>query len=214
MFDQKAYWIDRLERYRNDPRSVGNLGRSLEENQRSEALVMARVGAVARLLRPCASVLDVGCGYGRAAKAFCDVGYAYTGIDISEAAIERARELEPRGRYVVGSALEAHLGGQFDLVCVLYVFVHFVDDADWALLVDRLAKSVANGGAMLFADTFPDRTERPAPHVAHRPLRRYRERLRRHGMRFDPGFRRELKAALGIGREEPLPFHLARKRTA
>ena len=181
---------------------------------RSHSLEQERVGTAARLLRPYGSVLDVGCGYGRLATAFCDAGYDYTGIDVSGVAIETARLLEPRGTYVVGSALDAEFERRFDLVCVLYVFVHFVDDSDWARLLSQLTGLVAHGGGLLFADSFPRRTERPAQHVVHRPLRLYRERLRQHGMRFDQGFRPALAAALGLGRGHPLPYHLARKPAA
>jgi SAM-dependent methyltransferase len=213
MFDQRRYWIDRHEQYRDDPRSVGNLGRSLEENRRGEALLHAQVGAAAALLKPAASVLDVGCGYGRIAGAFCDAGYDYTGIDISPVAIESACAREPRGAFHVGSALDVDLDRRFDVVCVLFVFVHFVDDRDWRRLIDRLADLVAPGGALLFADEFPARIERTAAHVAHRPLRAYRERFRRLGMPLEPGFPAALASALGLPRRNRLPFHLARKPT-
>jgi 2-polyprenyl-3-methyl-5-hydroxy-6-metoxy-1,4-benzoquinol methylase len=211
MFDQNRYWITRHERYRDDPRSVGNLGKSLEENRRAEGLMQERVGQAARLLRPCASVLDVGCGYGRVATPFCDAGYDYTGVDVSDVAIETARAREPRGTFVTGSALEVTFERKFDIVCALYVFVHFVSDADWSRLLARLAGMVSDGGGLLFADEFPPRTRRPASHVVQRPLRTYRERLRRLGMRLDPQFRVQLAAALDMPRHDPLPFHLARK---
>jgi SAM-dependent methyltransferase len=210
-FDQARYWIRRHEEYRDDPRSVGNLGRSLEENRRAEALLHAQVAAAAAILKPFSSVLDVGCGYGRVAGAFCDAGYDYTGIDVSDVAIEAARRREPRGSYRVGSALEVPLDRRYDLVCLLFVLVHFVDDGEWRRLLTRLAGALTDGGAILFADAFPKRTERPAPHVVHRPLRAYRERFRRLGMALDPGFRPRLATTLGLPRRNSLPFHLARK---
>jgi SAM-dependent methyltransferase len=214
MFDQTRYWLGRHEQYRDDPRSVGNLGKSLEENRRAEVLLSTQVSAAASILKPCASVLDVGCGYARVAAAFCDHGYDYTGLDVSEVAIEAARAREPRGRYVVGSALEVDFDRRFDLVSVLYVFVHFVDDRDWRRLLARLAALIADGGALLFADEFPPRTARPAPHVAQRPLSAYRRHFRRHGMALDPRFRTDLAAALGQPPRKALPFHLARKPSA
>jgi SAM-dependent methyltransferase len=210
-FDRDRYWIGRHERYRGDPRSVGNLGRPVEEKRRAEGLLRARVGAAARLLRPWRSVLDVGCGYGRVAPAFIDAGYEYVGVDVSPVAIEAARALEPRGSYRVGSALEIELDRRFDLVCVLYVFVHFVDDGDWRRLLAKLAGLVEEGGGLLFADDFPQRVQRPAPHVAQRPLRAYRDRLRPLGMRLDRRFPGQLAAAVGRDGREALPFRLARK---
>ena len=35
-FDQSKYWIERHDAYRGDPRSVGNMAASVEENARGE----------------------------------------------------------------------------------------------------------------------------------------------------------------------------------
>lgn len=210
-FDQNAYWIARHARLEGDPRSVGNLGRSIEENQAAERRLQRWVGISAGVLRPYASVLDVGCGYGRVARVFCDAGYAYTGVDVSPKAIEAARRAEPRGTYIVGSALDARFSSRFDLITVLYVFVHFVDDAHWRGLIANLAAHLAPGGGLLFADNFPDAPDRPADHVALRPLAMYDAALAEHGIRFDPAFRGALAGALGVEEAKLPPAFLARK---
>jgi SAM-dependent methyltransferase len=209
-FDQTLYWRRRHERFRGDPRSVGNLGKSLEENLRGERQFQEWVGHAARLLRPYRSVLDVGCGYGRAATAFCDAGYAYFGIDVSEVAIAEAREREPRGSFMVGSALDLPQVRKFDLVAAFYVLAHFVDDADWGDLMVLLIANLADGGGFLFADPFPDERLTPAPHVTLRPLTTYTDLFRSHAMRMDDRFRTELAAALGRD-DDAIPFYLARK---
>jgi SAM-dependent methyltransferase len=211
-FDQASYWNKRHEQLRDDPRSVGNLGKSLEQNRAAELRIQQWVAQAARILKPYSSVLDVGCGYGRVAGAFCDAGYAYTGIDISPVAISAAQKAEPRGSYFVGSPLDHAFQQQFNLVCVLYVFVHFVDDGDWKALISKLAGVIGAGGGLLFADSFPRQIERPAPHVAQRPLSLYVEVLSDFGLRLDPLFREELASALGGAAKLP-PVYLARAQT-
>ncbi|MFH1184755.1 MAG: class I SAM-dependent methyltransferase [Chloroflexota bacterium] len=209
-FDQNAYWIQRHERFRNDPRSVGNLSKTLEQNIAAEKQIQRWVGCAARVLKPYASVLDVGCGYGRVAGVFCNEGYEYTGIDVSSVAVEAARKIEPRGSYVVGSALDADFPRRFDLVSVLYVFVHFVNDDDWRKLIARLVGMLNDGGGLLFADSFPTKTLRPAPHVTQKPLAAYESIFRTLGMKLDSSFRDRLASALGTGASLP-PVYLARK---
>ena len=154
-FDQSKYWIDRHRRLKGDPRSVGNLARTLEQNQSAERRIKHWVGCAARGLKPYRSVLDVGCGYGRTASAFCNEGYEYTGIDVSSVAIDAARKNEPRGSYQLGSALDTDFGRKFDLIVVLYVFVHFVDDEEWLKLISKLSATLTPGGGLLSPTSFP-----------------------------------------------------------
>jgi SAM-dependent methyltransferase len=210
-FNQNDYWIQRHRRLKNDPRSVGNLGKTLEQNIADEKWMQYWIRCAAQTLKPYASVLDIGCGYGRVASMFCEEGYAYTGIDVSDVAIKAARKNEPRGSYMVGSSMDAGFARHFDLVCVLYVFVHFVSDVQWRQLILKLADTLVSGGGLLFADNFPEEQSRPAPHVALRPLFLYEQVFATCGMKFDPSFRTRLAAALGPDSMLP-PVYLARKQ--
>jgi SAM-dependent methyltransferase len=202
-FNQTQYWLDRHERLEGDPRSVGNLGKSLAENHAAESFVRRWSRCAAGLLRPCRSVLDVGCGYGRTASSFIDAGYEYVGIDVSPVAIAAARIQEPRGQYIVGSAGNHEFARTFDLVCVLYVFVHFTEDADWRELIHRLALIIRPGGKLLFADELPTDVLRPQPHVTERPLALYTAAFAEVGLEIDPSFPPALDAALGAGTSTP-----------
>lgn len=210
-FDQGRYWNARHARFRGDPRSVGCVGRSVAYNLEADRRLQYWLGHAAPLLRPYATVLDVGCGYGRAARAFCDHGYRYTGIDVSIVAIDSAREREPRGRYVHRSALDYHAPEPFDLVVALYLFAHFVDDREWTALIGKLAGALRPGGGLLFADRFPEAASRPSPHTRQRPLAMHAEVMAACGLTLDPAFRQDLRAALGPGGRMP-PAHLARRR--
>jgi 2-polyprenyl-3-methyl-5-hydroxy-6-metoxy-1,4-benzoquinol methylase len=88
-------------------------------------------------------VLDVGCGTGEQAMVAAASGADVTGIDISPAAIDRARrKAADRGlrvRFEVGDALDlAALGRGFEVIIDSGVF-HVFDDADRARYVASLA---------------------------------------------------------------------------
>jgi SAM-dependent methyltransferase len=80
------------------------------------------------------SLLDVGCGTGDLFEHLQRHGIAceYTGIDISDAMIERARVRFPAGRFVVGHSLDG-LPSQFDYT--VSIGIHNIKVADaWELL--------------------------------------------------------------------------------
>ena len=208
-FDQNAYWVDRHANYRDDRRSVGNMGKSVEENLIGAKRFIAATAYAADDLKPYRTVLDVGCGYGRAAPCFCNSGYAYTGIDVAPAAIESAQNNEPRGHYILGSALDIDFEEKFDLICVLYVFVHFVDDNDWQALIERTSGLVADGGALLVADDFPETEQSPAEHVCQRSLAQYDLALKSAGLNRDISFRERFANSWRLEGSVP-PFELFR----
>jgi len=212
-FDQNAYWIERHENFRGDPRSVGNMGRSVEENLKGENRLISAVELAAKDIKPLGSVLDVGCGYGRVASCFCNAGIDYTGIDVAPAAIQAARSREPRGHFILGSALEIGIEKKFDLICVLYVFVHFVDEEDWLALVRRLCGLLNPEGSLLVADQFPEIERRPNRHVCQRPLSRYETVLKTSGLRRDDAFKKRFASAWRLGGSPP-PFELFRFQTS
>jgi SAM-dependent methyltransferase len=210
-FDQSQYWVDRHQRLPGDPRSVGNLGRSLEENQQSEVLVREVVERATRLLSPARTALDLGCGYGRVSQCFTDKGYHYLGVDVSPDAIQFARKHNPAAEFQVGDLSKWTTDRRFDVVCVLYVFIHFVADAEWLSLLERALSWVAPAGALLMADEFPKERELTGLHVVSRPLQEYEAILELHGFRFDEAFREQL---IGSGDQllrHARPFRLARR---
>lgn len=194
-FDQQEYWLSRHKRLAGDPRSVGNLAETLEQNRAGEIEFTATAGEAAKLLRPARSVLDVGCGYGRIARSFTENAYSYLGVDISPVAIEQAcaRGI-PGARFVQGELSTWETSERFDLVCALYVFVHFVDDAKWRSLLLRTLTWLAPGGALLLADHFPLEREQKVAHVVSRPFRAYEEAVAASGFAPDPGFAERLVA--------------------
>lgn len=184
-FRQAEYWIDRHKRLRDDPRSVGNLAATREQNEAGEIDFREAVSAAARLLAPGRrTILDLGCGYGRAAAGFIDAGFDYTGIDVSEDAIQQAVGREPRGTFLRADLLQWVPDRTYDVVSVFYVLVHFVRDEDWGRFLDACCRAVAPGGRLLLADHFPT-LRSGAAHFVSRPFDEYLPALERHGLTID-----------------------------
>lgn len=67
----------------------------------------------------CGSVLEVGCGSGVLAAMLIAAGVHYSGFDISPVGIEKARQRNPRGQFMVGDATDprAYQASYDALVC-------------------------------------------------------------------------------------------------
>lgn len=211
-FDQADYWKRRHEQLAGDPRSVGNLSRSLDENIASEAQVRAVLRDAAMLLRPARTVLDVGCGYGRIADCFTANGYDYLGVDVSPVAIEQARERNPDATFLVADLANWNTTRMFDVVGALYVFVHFVDDDAWVSIVERALSWVAPQGGLLIADQFPAERQQHGEHVVARPFDEYEQLFQRHGFAFDDDFTANLADANSSAMRVTNQFRLVRRK--
>lgn len=206
-FDQSNYWIERHERFVNDPRSIGNVAKSYEENIKGDESVVRWVRKATALLSDYRTVLDIGCGYGRVAPAFCEQGFEYFGVDVSPLAILNARAAMrnySNAKFQVAELSSWEPTQEYDLVCALFVFVHFVDDSGWRNLLTRMLKWVSPGGALLLAEsTFPDRIEQHVVHAKRRPLAAYEAVLSGAGFTFVHGFADEIMARLPDGAKRP-----------
>lgn len=79
-----------------------------------------------------ASVLELGCGHGREAKAFLDRDCDYTGVDVSSGMLEIAREEVPDGTFVQADISTYAFPAGVDLVisfaCLLHVNMDVLRD--------------------------------------------------------------------------------------
>jgi SAM-dependent methyltransferase len=190
-FDQAAYWIERHERYRGNILAVGNENYDQEGNEQNRRQHDARLTNALTTIKP-KTVLDVGCGYGRAAPIFLEAGCAYTGVDISPIAIDDARTRLPGIRFFVGDLNTWDTDERFDLVAALWVMIHFVDDMAWLSLVERCLSWVAPGGSFLMVNRFPRMTDRPQVHTKQREIGEYLPVLAKYGFRLDREFESQM----------------------
>jgi SAM-dependent methyltransferase len=94
-------------------------------------------------------VLDIGCGTGQSRQLYAEHAATYVGIDLSEAALARARAKFPDDRWECCDARQLPFeAGSFDLVCFSSV-LHHIDDFETAL-VEGLRVLCPGGKAFAF----------------------------------------------------------------
>ncbi|MUL40592.1 class I SAM-dependent methyltransferase [Streptomonospora sp. PA3] len=145
----RAYWE---EHYRGADREHGHGGAGLPPNP--------HLLAAAQGLAP-GRALDAGCGHGAEAAWLAANGWRVRAVDISAAALERARERVRAARPEAAERIEwaqADLTARppeaaaFELVCSHYVHTA----APPSTLVETLAAAVAPGGTLLVVGHHPD----------------------------------------------------------
>lgn len=103
------------------------------------------------------TALDVACGVGRHAVELAGRGLEVTGVDLSEAYVEAARERAAAAgvgectTFVVGDMRElgAAVDGRFDLVTSMWTSFGYFDDATNEAVAAGLAERVGDGGALV-----------------------------------------------------------------
>lgn len=101
---------------------------------------------------PSAAVLDVGCGDGRHVRILAEAGFSVTGVDISDALVEKARQTSsvPGADFEVADAREDLPGGPYELVISLYdVFGSSAKSEDDQLIVSNIAAALTPGGHLV-----------------------------------------------------------------
>lgn len=100
------------------------------------------------------SILDVGCGDGRAFEVFRGKHVGYAGVDVSEDVIEKARaKWGNEASFEVGDILDLPVDtGRFDAALALGV-LHHVPSAAYRLnAVMELTRSIRSGGYVMIAN--------------------------------------------------------------
>jgi SAM-dependent methyltransferase len=102
-----------------------------------------RLRQASRYIQPGHHVLDLACNEGRLIDFLPD-GAAYTGIDINDRALARARQLYPGREFLnadLSQTLPDSLYGQFDVIVMLAFLEHIPQPADMLRVVAGALKS-------------------------------------------------------------------------
>lgn len=100
---------------------------------------------------PRGKLLDVACGTGRHARAFADLGYSVTGVDLNEQLLAVARTIRRDDvRYIVGDMRDLSVdGGPFDVITCLFDSLGYACDNDGVVATLRsMARQTAPGGSI------------------------------------------------------------------
>ncbi len=96
------------------------------------------------------TALDIGCGEGRFCRLLRDHGVAATGIDPTQALIDKASELDAEGHYVRGWAENLSFNdGSFDLVIS---YLSLIDIEDYRAAIAEMVRVLRPGGSLLIAN--------------------------------------------------------------
>ena len=99
--------------------------------------------------------LDFGCGSGRSTRFLRRLGFEVVGVDISRPMLDKARELDPGGKYrhvLDGGPLE----GRFDLVLSAFTFDNIPTLQRKEAACGRLKQVLAGGGRLVSVVSAPD----------------------------------------------------------
>ena len=164
-FRTRKYWENRHQALRGSLRAVGHIQLTDEMNQRQYEVKRSRIATFierrvgdARGL-PSKTLLDAGCGTGALTGGYVEMGFEVTGVDFSRSAIRQARQRDIDARFGV-SRLDRLALPTFDVITVIDVLLHIVDDAQWLNTLRSLTNHLKGGGVMIVLDRLSDTAER------------------------------------------------------
>ena len=187
-FDPIQYWKERHVRYSGDIRSVGHIGKSLNENNLGTALISDKLRNLIRCLFTTTTelqVLDLACGIGRFAPMLTETGFQYTGVDISAVGLEHAKRACPVGNFIEVDVTSFQPKRRYDLVLSLNFLIHVIKDSSWNAALNVITDALSPQGFCILMDDIPEARHRPAVHVVQRSRDEYERALAQRGLVFE-----------------------------
>ncbi len=102
--------------------------------------------------------LDFGCGTGRSTRFLRRLGFEATGVDIAEAMIGKAINLDPEGDYrlISDEGLESAVGRDYDLILSVFTFDNIPGQERRVAIFERLGRLLAPEGHIVALDSTPE----------------------------------------------------------
>ncbi|NOT10091.1 MAG: class I SAM-dependent methyltransferase [Gemmatimonadales bacterium] len=159
----KRYWNELLS-HSFDLKGVGHYRMSNEENlkmyERKKQILEGEMRRAGIALRADSRVLEVGCGVGYWTEYLKSLGVRhYLGNDITDVSVTTLRKRFPEYEFVQGDISETPLPeNEFDLAVMIDVTQHITDDRRFELAMERLWKSIKQGGHLIITVWEPAET--------------------------------------------------------
>lgn len=154
-YNAQKYWQDRFNRYGSSYKGAGDEGRTEEENKK---LYKERVEIFKRLLKKESinaknnTVLEVGCGSGYYTGMLSNLGVKnYLGVDITEVMFPELKKEFPSYRFERKDVTLDKIKGKFDLVIMIDVVEHIVNDNKFRSAMENMKDSLSKNGVFVIA---------------------------------------------------------------
>lgn len=157
-YDAAGYWDDRLSKYGDSLRGVGDEGKSdadnIKEYIRDEQIFTDKLNSL-NLDYKNIRVLDIGCGTGFYAEILRRLGVTdYTGIDITDALFDKHKANLPDFKFIKKDFTTEKHEGQYDLIIMIEVLEHIVNDDKFAFAVNNIKSCLAAGGVFIISSVW------------------------------------------------------------
>jgi SAM-dependent methyltransferase len=103
-------------------------------------------------IKPGGSVLDVGCGVGKAMNILAKKGFKAIGIDISPKMAEFAKRRNPKTNVIIGDFLTVKFEDKFDAV-LTFAFIHLFPKAETQEIFEKIKSILKPYGVALISST-------------------------------------------------------------
>lgn len=163
-YDAERYWGDRFRKYGCSLRASGHEGLSERQNEemyRAAAETFKTICARQGIEFGRARVLEVGCGVGFYTALLRDLGVErYVGMDITDELFPELRREFPDYRFVKGDVCADAIAGAYDVVVMIDVTEHIVEEDKLAAALANIRSALVEGGTFILGQ--PDqKSDRP-----------------------------------------------------
>jgi len=152
-YDAARYWEDRFSKYGLSLKGSGDEGLSAEENQQmyaEAATVFVDLCAKEGIDFRQAKVLEIGCGAGSYTQLLYEMGVrSYVGVDITDALFPHHKQKFSQYKFVKKDITMDRLEGQFDVIVMIDVIEHIVNEAKFSFAMENVKSSLQDNGLFI-----------------------------------------------------------------
>ncbi len=179
-FEPLSYWETRHQSHFGTLKAVGH--RQLSDAENAEQYVIKKKRITNLIQRYVddprgKTLLDAGCGVGVMTSSYVDLGFGVLGVDFSDTAIRSAQASGIHAQFLVSPLDRLDLNRRFDVITIIDVLLHVVDDATWCATLSALNRHLKPTGVLVILDRFARPGETWSPHCHPRSLAEYTEAL-------------------------------------